>query len=201
MEHYFTNNSQSEDNLKTIDYYIFEKKLNFTTNNAVFSKSSVDFGSDFLNKYIINNIENSNKKLIDIGCGYGAMGLTIGHFLNNLHLTLIDINERAISLCESNAKNLLDHTNINIFKSDIFENVNETFDIAVTNPPIRTGKDNVFSIYEGCFKHLNDGGELFVVIQKKQGANSSQKKLQELFGNCSVVDKKSGYMLLYSKKQ
>ncbi len=200
MEHYFTNNSQTEDNIKTIEYFIFDEKLEFKTNNAVFSKSYVDFGSDLLNKYIIENVENSNKKLIDVGCGYGAMGLTIGHFLNNLDLTLIDINERAITLCEENAKTILDHENIDIFKSDVCENVTDTYDIAITNPPIRTGKDNVFAIYEGCYNSLNDGGEIFVVIQKKQGAASSEKKLVELFGNCEVVTKKAGYMLLHSVK-
>ncbi len=200
MEHYFTNNSQTEDNIKTIDYYINDEKLIFLTNNAVFSKSYVDFGSDFLNKYVIENVENTNKKLIDVGCGYGAMGLTIGHFLNNLNLTLIDINERAVELCKQNAENILSHKNYNIFTSNIFENVTGTFDVAVTNPPIRTGKQNVFLIYESCYNHLNEGGEIFVVIQKKQGSDSSKKKLTELFGNCEVVAKKSGYMLLYSKK-
>ncbi len=200
MEHYFTNNSQTEDKIKTIEYFFNEEKLEFLTNNAVFSKSYVDFGSDFLNKYIIENVTNENKKLLDLGCGYGAMGLTIGHFLDNLDLTLVDINERAVELCKENAKNLLNHSNINIIASDKFENVTGTFDIAVTNPPIRTGKQNVFAIYEGCYEHLNPKGELYVIIQKKQGALSSKDKLTELFGNCSVVDKKSGYMLLHSVK-
>ncbi len=201
MEHYFTNNSQTEDNIKTIEYYINDEKLEFLTNNAVFSKSYVDFGSDFLNKFIIENLANVNKKLIDIGCGYGAMGLTIGHFISNLDLTLIDINERAVELSKENSKSILNHENINIFTSDKFENVTETYDIAITNPPIRTGKQNVFEIYEGCYKHLNSKGELFVVIQKKQGALSSKDKLTELFGNCTVVAKKSGYFILHSIKK
>ncbi len=200
MEHYFTNNSQTEDNIKTIEYFINEDKLEFLTNNAVFSKSYVDFGSDFLNKYIIENVPNEKKRLLDVGCGYGAMGLTIGHFLDNLDLTLVDINERAVELCKENAATNLSHTNINIITSDKFENVTGTFDIAVTNPPIRTGKQNIYAIYEGCYEHLTSGGELFVVIQKKQGALSSKDKLTELFGNCTVVAKKSGYFLLHSKK-
>ncbi len=200
MEHYFTNNSQTEDKIKTIEYFINEEKLEFLTNNAVFSKSYVDFGSDFLNKFVIENIENEKKRLLDLGCGYGAMGLTIGHFLDKLDLTLVDINERAVDLCKTNAKTLLNHENINIITSDKFEKVTGTFDIAVTNPPIRTGKQNVFAIYEGIYEHLNTKGELFVIIQKKQGALSSKDKLTELFGNCTVVDKKSGYMLLHSVK-
>ncbi len=200
MEHYFTNNSQTEDKIKTIEYFINDEKLEFLTNNAVFSKSYVDFGSDLLNKFLIENLANESKKLLDLGCGYGAMGLTIGHFLDKLDLTLVDINERAVELSKTNAKTLLNHENINVLTSDKFENVTGTFDIAVTNPPIRSGKQNVFAIYEGIYEHLNDNGEVFVIIQKKQGALSSKDKLTELFGNCTVVDKKSGYMLLHSTK-
>ncbi len=200
MEHYFTNNTQTDDNFKTIDYYINDEKLEFLTNNAVFSKSSVDFGSSFLNKYVIENVENTQKKLLDLGCGYGAMGLTIGHFLDNLDLTLVDINERATYLCEENAKKLLNHDNFKVVTSNILDNVTDTFDIAVLNPPIRTGKQNVYAMYEACYEKLNQDGELYVVIQKKQGAPSSKDKLTELFGNCVVADKDSGYFLLLAKK-
>ncbi len=200
MEHYFTNNTQTDDNFKTIDYYINDEKLEFLTNNAVFSKSSVDFGSDFLNKYVIENYENKPMKLLDLGCGYGAIGLTIGHFLNNLDITLVDINERATFLCGENAKTLLNHSDFRVVTSNILDNVTDTFDLAVLNPPIRTGKQNVYAMYEACYEKLNVGGELVVVIQKKQGAPSSKDKLTELFGNCVVADKDSGYFLLLAKK-
>lgn len=200
MEHYYTNNSQTENSYKTIEYYINDEKLEFLTNNAVFSKSQIDFGSDLLNKTVINTIKNDSKKLLDVGCGYGTLGLTIGHFLDNLDLTLVDINERAVELCKSNSKTLLNHNNIEIFESDLFENVSGTFDIGITNPPIRTGKQNVFAIYEGIFNHLNNNGQIFVVIQKKQGALSSKDKLTELFGNCEIIAKKSGYLILHSIK-
>ncbi len=200
MEHYFTNNTQTDDNFKTIEYFINDEKLEFLTNNAVFSKGGVDFGSHFLNKYVIKNYENSPLKLLDLGCGYGAMGLTIGHFLDNLDITLVDINERATYLCEKNANSILNHSNFKVFTSNILDSVSDTFDLAVLNPPIRTGKQNVFAMYEACYEKLNSGGELIVVIQKKQGAPSSKDKLTELFGNCTIVDKDSGYFLLVSRK-
>ncbi len=200
MEHYFTNNTQTDDNFKTIEYYINNEKLEFLTNNAVFSKGSVDFGSDFLNKYVIENYENSPKKLLDLGCGYGAMGLTIGHFLDSYDLTLVDINERATYLCTENANKLLNHSNFKVVTSNILDNVDDTFDLVVLNPPIRTGKQNVYAMYEACYEKLNAGGELIIVIQKKQGAPSSKDKLTELFGNCVIADKDSGYFLLISRK-
>lgn len=210
MEHYYTNNSETENNYKTIDYYINNEKLSFLTNNAVFSKSQIDFGSDLLNKTILDRFNNTdtNKKLIDIGCGYGALGLTLGHFFDNLSLTLVDINERAIELCKHNANELLSHKNFEIVLSNNFENIDNntntyektTFDIGITNPPIRTGKANIFAIYDGIYNHLNDNGEIFVVIQKKQGALSSKDKLTQLFGNCEIIAKKSGYMILHSIK-
>ena len=89
---------------------------------------------------------------------------------------------------------------VKIIKSSAFESIDESFDVIVTNPPIRAGKDVVFSFYEGAFKHLKSGGKLYVVIQKKQGAPSTSTKLKEIFGNCEVSDKKSGYFIFRAEK-
>ncbi len=198
MEHYFTNNSNTEHNIKEINFYINEKHLIFKTDNAVFSKNGIDFGSNLLVRTFLENNTNSNKKLLDMGCGYGTLGVTIGTFLDEINITMCDINERAINLCKDNSKNL--KTVPTIFQSDLFENVTEFYDYVVTNPPIRTGKQTIFNIYENSYKHLNKNGELYVVIQKKQGAESSTKKMKELFGNCEVIAKKSGYQILRSIK-
>ena len=65
----------------------------------------------------------------------------------------------------------------------------------VSNPPIRAGKKVVFEILEKAYDHLNDDGELFVVIQKKQGAPSAKKKMEDVFGNCEVVTRDKGYFI------
>ncbi len=198
MEHYYTKNTTTESNVRNIDYYIKDKCISFKSDNGVFSKSSIDFGSNLLVNTFIDNVNNEEKSLLDVGCGYGVMGLTINHFIPNLKLTMIDINERALDLARENSKSL--NINATIFESDTLSNVTENYNYIITNPPIRTGKAVIYKIYEESFNHLLPQGELYVVIQKKQGAPSTMAKLTELFGNCEIINKKSGYQILRSIK-
>jgi 16S rRNA (guanine1207-N2)-methyltransferase len=112
---------------------------------------------------------------------------------------MVDINERAIGLASENIK-LNNVQNVNVFKSNIYSAIDTTnkFASIVTNPPIRAGKDVIYQIYDGAYDRLLPGGELWVVIQKKQGAPSTKTHLEELFGNCEVVGKESGYFILKS---
>ena len=84
--------------------------------------------------------------------------------------------------------------------SSIYENVSHCFDVIVSNPPIRAGKKVVFDILEKAYDHLNNQGELVIVIQKKQGAPSAKKKMEEVFGNCEIVKRDKGYFILKSIK-
>jgi len=79
-------------------------------------------------------------------------------------------------------------------------NISEKFDVILSNPPIRTGKQIIFQIYEQSFEHLNQDGQFYCVIQTKHGAKSTQRKLEEVFGNCEVVKKDKGYYILRSEK-
>jgi len=195
--HYY---SENEDGLKSdpkaYTYYFKNHKFTFKTDNGVFSKKYLDFGSyTLLNYFTPNELEG---RILDVGCGYGPIGIIISS-LYNKPVTMVDINERAINLATENIK-LNDVQNVNIFKSNIYSTIDSTnkFASIVTNPPIRAGKDVVFSIYDGAYDRLLPGGELWVVIQKKQGAPSSKAHLIELFGNCEVVGKESGYYILKS---
>lgn len=200
MEHYFTNNSQTKHNVKPTNYYINDEVLTFYTDNAVFAKSKIDFGTSLLNHYLIEEVDTNNKQILDVGCGYGAIGLTIGYFDSTANLTMVDINERAVELCRINADKLLNRP-VTVLQSDLLTNVTGTYDIVVTNPPIRTGKANIFNLYTQAYDKLNIGGSIYVVIQKKQGAPSTRQKLTELFGNCELVKRDAGYFILSSTKQ
>ncbi len=116
-------------------------------------------------------------------------------------VTMCDVNERALELSKMNAKENKVDDRIKIIASSAFENIKDNYDIIMTNPPIRAGKDLIFSFYEGAYKHLNKGGKLYVVIQKKQGALSTKAKLESLFGNCEIADKKSGYFIFRSIRE
>jgi len=163
-----------------------------------FSKSEVDFGS----RLLIDTFDPPEiaGPILDVGCGYGPIGLSIAKDFPNRLVHMIDVNQRAIGLAKENAeKNGID--NLEIYESDRFENVNEeNFAAILTNPPIRAGKEVVHTIFEQSFQHLRSGGELWVVIQKKQGAPSAKAKLEELFGGVDIVAKKKGYYILKAKK-
>ncbi len=194
MEHYFTKESTTDSNISEFTYYIKDKEIPFKTDNGVFSKKGVDFGSNLLVTTFLENVENSNKTLLDVGCGYGVMAITINYFLENFTSTMVDVNLRALNLASENAKVL--NKDCNIFESNTLDNVKDSYDYIICNPPIRAGKSVIYKIYEQSINHLNKNGELYIVIQKKQGADSSKKKLTEIYGNCEIIAKKSGYQIL-----
>ena len=196
--HYYSENQgnlKSNPNSYTFNYK--NQKFVFTSDSGVFSKKYIDFGSYTL----IDSFEPklTEATLLDVGCGYGPIGITVGTIYSNLRVTMIDINERAVSLAQ---KNIVTNKaqNVNVFKSNIYSEVPEEqkFDYILTNPPIRAGKKVIYEIYDGAFKRLSENGELWVVIQKKQGAPSTIKHLEDVFGNCSVVSKEKGYFILKS---
>lgn len=199
VEHYYSSTSSTEHVKQKLDYNINGSKITFYSSNAVFSKTKIDFGSDVLIKTFLDQ-EEAKGELLDVGCGYGTFGVTFAKFFPELSVTMVDVNERAMGLARENADNNGVGNRVKVLKSDKLEAVEGMFDYIITNPPIRAGKDVVHEIYEGAAKHLKEGGKLYVVIQKKQGAPSSKAKMEELFGNCEVLNKKAGYFILMSEK-
>ena len=200
MEQYFTKNPTTEKEIYKFDWNIGKDRFYFYTSNSVFSKNGVDFGSMLLIETVIKENEKFNGRVLDLGCGYGPIGVIIAKLLYNANVTMSDINERALELTLMNAKENKIEGKIEAINSEAFENIKDSYDMILTNPPIRAGKDVVFSFYEGAFDHLNEGGKLYVVIQKKQGALSTKAKLESLFGNCETAEKKSGYFIFKAVK-
>ena len=200
MEQYFTKNPTTKNEIYKFDWNIGKDKFYFYTSNSVFSKKGVDFGSMLLIDTVVKENEKFSGSILDLGCGYGPIGVIIAKLLENAEVFMSDVNERALELSKMNAKENKVEKRIKIINSESFENIKESFDMILTNPPIRAGKDVVFSFYEGAYEHLSDGGKLYVVIQKKQGAPSTKAKLESLFGNCETAEKKSGYFILKSEK-
>lgn len=199
MEHYFTETS-TEDIRRDIIYYINEEEINFVTSNAVFSKKQIDFGTNLMIKTFLKLEKDEKKKVLDIGCGYGVVGITLAKFFNNIKVTMADINERAVELSKENLiKNKL-ADRIDVVQSNIYNKIEGKFDFILSNPPIRAGKAVIYEIYEKAYEHLEEGGKLYVVIQKKQGANSSKEKIESIFGNCEMVKRDAGYQILVAKK-
>jgi 16S rRNA (guanine1207-N2)-methyltransferase len=200
MEQYFTKNPTTEKEIYKFDWNIGKDRFYFYTSNSVFSKKGVDFGSMVLVETVVKENANFKGSILDLGCGYGPIGLMLAKLIENANVTMSDVNERALELAKMNAEENKVAKRVKTLNSSAFENINENFDMIVTNPPIRAGKDVIFSFYEGAYEHLNKGGHLYVVIQKKQGAPSTKEKLESLFGNCETAEKKSGYFIFRAEK-
>ena len=198
--HYYQKEqSDLHSNPNTFDFNFRGLNLKYKTDDGVFSKKYIDFGSFvMLNTFEPNKIEGP---ILDMGAGYGALGITISK-LYNKEVHMCEINERAYNLINENIRNNKAE-NIIAYHSDLFVALPNDLKFAsiVTNPPIRAGKQVVFAIYDGSYERLISGGELWVVIQKKQGAPSSKTHLEELFGNCEIINKDKGYYILKSVKK
>ncbi len=196
MEQYFTQNPTTKDEIFKFNWNALGKEFVFNTSNSVFSKTAVDFGTMVMLETFVANEEGFIGSILDLGCGYGPVGVILAKTMGDVKITMVDINERAVKLSALNGEENKALDKLKIFQSNIFESVEENFDRILTNPPIRAGKETVYTFFDGAYEHLNDGGKLYVVIQKKQGAKSSIDKLTSLFGNCETLYKKSGYFIL-----
>ena len=198
MSHYFQNDPNLASNLQKISFDIDGMHMSLWTDNGVFSKSRVDEGSFAFLKVLLPL--GLSGKILDLGCGYGTIGLTIAMASPEASITLADINTRALALCEKNAQELGLSQRVTILQSDIYEKIEGHFDSIVVNPPIRAGKRVTYAMYEGAKQRLIDGGSLFIVIRKAQGAPSASKYIEELFGNITLLKRDKGYYIYQAKK-
>lgn len=196
-DHYYTNKPGAAHDEQHFTFDLRGHEFHFTTDAGVFSRDRVDFGSLLL----IENMEIPKQaRVLDVGCGYGPIGLTAAKLADEGKVTMIDVNERAADLARRNAeRNGI--RNVEIRVSDVYSAVqNESFDVILTNPPIRAGKEIVHRIFTEGYELLADGGEMWVVIQKKQGAPSALKKLQETYRQVDEVDREKGYSIFRAVK-
>lgn len=197
MSHYFKNDENLKHNVESYDLTIDQTAFRFFTDDGVFSKSGLDFGTRFLLESL--PIDDTIHNVLDMGCGYGPIGIYIAKKYPNMHVTMVDVNRRALDLVNQNIE-ANQVKNIKVIESDLFKAVTNTYDLIITNPPIRAGKKVVFALYEQAYQHLNALGQLAVVIQKKQGAPSTYEKLKVLYGDVAVIDKSKGYWVILAKK-
>ncbi len=199
MKHYWTENADLE-NLKSIDYYFGKDRYSLYTSDGVFSKNSVDFGSSLLLKTFVEDVDFADMAVLDVGCGYGAMSIVIGNRIKSAHIHMVDISDRAIALVEMNIKEHALQDRLHAFKSDKYSEVSSVYDYIITNPPIRTGKANVHEIILGGINYLKESGSIYVVIQKKQGAKSAIKAMEEVYTKVDVIKRDKGYFIIKGQK-
>ena len=198
MDHYFTDNRHLRENRKEISFRFWCFNYSFITDNGVFSKDGIDFGTRVLLETITKQNELGDQ-VLDVGCGYGPIGITLKKIYPEKSFEMVDVNPRALQLAMENASK--NQVEAYIHESNVYEQVTgNTFTDIISNPPIRAGKAVVYKIFEEAYDHLQTNGNLWIVIRKQQGAESAVKKLKEVFGNCEILRKEKGYFILKAKK-
>lgn len=196
MSQYFENDPNLRSEIKTINYTYYGKEIHYQVDLGVFSKDRVDFGTNVLLQSLPVFI---NENILDVGCGYGAIGLAIAKAYPKCFIKMVDVNIRAIDLTNTNINaNKLD--NAVVVESNCYEKINTKFDYIITNPPIRAGKKVVYDICLNAEKYLLSGGKIFLVIQKKHGAETLIKAMKEVYKEVNIINKKNGYFIIEGLK-
>lgn len=198
MSHYFENDKNLKSEIRELSYKYNSSFFIFYSDNGVFSKNNIDYGSRLLIETYLKENDINKKRVLDVGCGYGFLGIMVNRVTDS-YVEMIDINKRAVHLTNMNIKRYKDFKG-KTYVSNVYENVEGKYDIIITNPPIRIGKEKLLEILIGAFDHLEDNGLLYYVIRKDQGALSIKKILEENGINVEVINKDKGYFIYRAKK-
>lgn len=191
MAHYFTNEENLKSEIEKVIAEINGIPFYFYTDNGVFSKGELDFGTELLLKNFKYDNPN-NKTLLDIGCGCGPIGIYASHL--GFAVDMSDVNKRAIHLSKMSLKE--QNLNANVFESDAYKNITNKYDYIVSNPPIRVGKEKLYEIVMNAKEHLKNGGSLWIVVRKQQGAESMVRDMKNAYKIVEVIAKKKGFFII-----
>ncbi len=198
-EHYFAERPRAPSKVKRINAILREREFVFETDKSVFAKDYVDMGT----KRLIEKVHLPDEgKVLDWGCGYGAIGIAIAATNTKLTVWMVDINERAVALAKRNAK-LNKVKNVVVLKSDGFNALPKDmrFDLIITNPPIHAGKQVLVKLIREAFEWLKEGGSFWFVARTQHGAKTLQRITEEVFGNAECVDIHGGYRVIAAVKE
>lgn len=192
MSQYF-DNADLKSNIEKYKTRIFDKEFCFNTDNGVFSKSKLDFGT----RCLLENLplEEIKGEILEVGCGYGVIPIILTRTVDKIDsFDAVDVNKRALHLAEMNKKENF-APKVNFFLSDCYKNINKKYDVIISNPPIRAGKNIVYEIVMNARNYLKEDGKLFIVINKNQGAKSLYKDLEKVY-KCELINKKKGFWII-----
>ena len=191
-DHYYTENPNSAHDEREITISALGETLRFTTDAGVFSRDALDRGTEVL----LKALPPLSGRVLDLGCGWGAVGVTLGKCYPFLDLTLTDINQRAVELARRNLA--ANHVRAEVVQGDGYAAVRGPFDAIITNPPIRAGKATIYALFDNARALLNPGGALYIVIRKQQGAPSALAHLRQTWPTAEILDRASGFWVLKS---
>jgi 16S rRNA G1207 methylase RsmC len=196
IDHYFSSSPQTETKYGLVRAKFFGKNFEFITASSVFSKRRIDTGTQLL---IESMILPETGIVLDIGCGYGAVGITAAAFKSELQVYLSDINNRAASLAKRNVeRNRV--FNAHVKCGHLYEPVADLkFDCILSNPPVSAGMETVKAIITGATKIMRPEAVFEMVIRSKIGAKMFPALFIETFGNCTIISRESGFRVLLGK--
>ncbi|MBQ3078978.1 MAG: class I SAM-dependent methyltransferase [Clostridia bacterium] len=194
-QQYFTSSPTSAHKYERFSVSLLDQSLTFVTDAGVFSKGEVDYGT----RVLLTALPPLSGRVLDLGCGWGAIGVTIGKKYPDIEIVMGDVNERALELTR---RNLSENgvKNAKAVCSDAFQNIEGSFDFIITNPPIRTGKQVIYSMFDTAFTRLVPGGRMYIVIRKQQGAESALKHLKEIYSRAEMILRDKGYWIIECEK-
>ncbi len=194
-DQYFTADPASASRPVMCDFTYRGAALRFETDSGVFSRGEVDEGS----RILLEALPPLAGRVLDLGCGWGAIGVSIAAANPEARVTMADVNRRALALAEKNAA--ANRAACRVAESDGFSALEgERFDAIVTNPPIRAGKQVIYRLFADSAAHLAEGGALYLVIRKQQGAESALKYLRTLFEAVERIGRDRGFWVLRAEK-
>lgn len=193
MSQYFENDEKIMSKIRILKYSYDKYNFDFYSDNGVFSKNEVDYGSVLLIETFMK--EKKCGKILDVGGGLGVISIVLSKVLG-CKCDMVEINDRAIELANKNVKLNGVFDNVGVIKSDAYENVNEIYDFVITNPPIRAGKQVVYEFLFEAFNYLKDNGELWFVMRKNHGVLSAIKDLGSKGYKCEIVEKDKGFFIV-----
>jgi 16S rRNA (guanine1207-N2)-methyltransferase len=197
-EHYFAETPRSPAKYGLVRTCLRAVTFEFTTASSVFSIKRVDLGTRVLIESMVLPEEGC---VLDVGCGYGAVGIAAAKFYPKLHVVLTDVNRRAILLARQNAERNRVH-NVEVRHGSLYEPVKDyCFNAVLSNPPVSAGMETVEAIIRGAPSVMAGKAKFQMVVRSKIGRKTLPQALTEAFGNCDVLAIESGYRVLTAQKQ
>ena len=193
-DHYYTENPTSAHDERQITLTALGNELRFVTDAGVFSRDGLDRGTEIL----LNALPALTGRMLDLGCGWGAVGVALKRAYPGLEIVMTDVNSRAVELARRNLS--LNSAQATVVQGDGYEAVGGTFDAIITNPPIRAGKALIYALFDNARERLNPGGCLYIVIRKQQGAPSALKHLKETWPAADIIEREAGYWVIRAEK-
>lgn len=195
-QHYYSENPNIAHDEKQVIYEVMGNEFRCITDAGVFSRDGLDMGT----RIMLEAMPEMRGRVLDLGCGWGPVGLAVGKKYPDTDIVMTDINLRAVETAEKNLK-ANGVKNAKAIQGDGYENVEGKFDFILLNPPIRTGKNVIYGMFSDARNYLSESGALYIVIRKQQGAESAEKYLNTIFDDVERISREKGYWVLRCSDQ